>query len=201
MASATSSSPTCWRGRSGTLDWTGQRDVPRPVEYIKIDRSMIREKTLPTTDDQRPTTTLSFRFMEPLEEAVTLIRCGCWRSIIPPISSLSNEYFASNPPYPEFKVVVSKSKDALPPAGAWDEHGHDVLPELLAHRYFGDFALTQFQGFAKPHSLTLDLGEAYGGGPLWLLLHGESSTFRRTACTPRRKRACRRSLLMWKRLM
>jgi hypothetical protein len=48
---------------------------------------------------------------------------------------------------------------------------------LLAHRYFGDFALTQFQGFAQPHSLTLDLGEAYRGGPLWLLLHGEVEYF------------------------
>jgi hypothetical protein len=50
-------------------------------------------------------------------------------------------------------------------------------PILLAHRYFGDFALTQFQGFAKPHSLTLDLGEPYRGGPLWLLLHGEVEYF------------------------
>ncbi len=37
--------------------------------------------------------------------------------------------------------------------------------------------LTQFQGFAKPHSLTLDLGEPYRGGPLWLLLHGEVEYF------------------------
>jgi hypothetical protein len=52
-----------------------------------------------------------------------------------------------------------------------------VLPNLLAHRYFGDFVLTQFQGFAQPHSLTLDLGEPYHGGPLWLLLHGEVEYF------------------------
>jgi hypothetical protein len=86
-----------------------------------------------------------------------------------------NEYFASNPPYPEFKVV--ESKDARPPSGAWDEHGHDVLPDFLAHRYFGDFAVTHFLGFAQPHSLTLDLGEAYTGGPLWLLMHGEVEYF------------------------
>jgi hypothetical protein len=48
-----------------------------------------------------------------------------------------------------------------------------VLPDLLAHRYFGDFGLTQFSGFAKLHTLELDLGEPYAGGPLWLLLHGE----------------------------
>ncbi len=144
----------------------GQRDIPRPVEYIKIDRNAIREK------DGK----LSFRFMEPLEEAVYLDQVRVLAVDHPAdLNVYPNEYFASNPPYPEFKVVVSRN--ARPPAGAWDEHGHDVLPDLLAHRYFGDFELTQFQGFAKPHSLVLDLGEAYRGGPLWLLLHGEVEYF------------------------
>jgi hypothetical protein len=114
--------------------------------------------------------------MEPLEEAVYLDRVRLLAVDHPAeVEVYPNEYFASNPPYPEFKVVVSR--DAKPPAGAWDEHGYNVLPDLLAHRYFGDFALTQFQGFAQPHSLTLDLGEAYRGGPLWLLLHGEVEYF------------------------
>jgi tetratricopeptide (TPR) repeat protein len=144
----------------------GQRDIPRPVEYIKIDRNAIREK------DGK----LSFRFMEPLEEAVYLDQVRLLAVDHPAdLEVYPNEYFASNPPYPEFKVVVSR--DARPPAGARDEHGHNVLPDLLAHRYFGDFALTQFQGFAKPHSLVLDLGEAYRGGPLWLLMHGEVEYF------------------------
>ncbi len=120
--------------------------------------------------------TLSFRFMEPLEEAVYLDRVRLLAIDHPADTDVyPNEYFASNPPYPPFKVVVSRDARSL--AGAWDEHGHDVLPDLLAHRYFGDFALTPFQGFAQPHSLTLDLGEAYGGGPLWLLLHGEVEYF------------------------
>jgi hypothetical protein len=148
--------------------WIGpnQRDIPRPVEWVKIDRSAIRDK------DNK----LSFRFMEPLEEAVYLDQVRLLAVDHPAdVEVYPNEYFASNPPYPQFKVVVSR--DARPPAAAWDEHGHNVLPDLLAHRYFGDFALTQFQGFAKPHSLTLDLGEAYRGGPLWLLMHGEVEYF------------------------
>ena len=169
----------------------GQRDVPRPVEYIKIDRNMIWEKENPhpsTGSGQafsqnqgevvHPVSdkTLGFRFMEPLEEAVYLDQVRLLAVDHPADYDVyPNEYFASNPPYPEFKVVVSH--DPKPPAGAWDEHGHNVLPDLLAHRYFGDFALTQFQGFAKPHSLTLDLGEPYRGGPLWLLLHGEVEYF------------------------
>jgi tetratricopeptide (TPR) repeat protein len=168
----------------------GQRDVPRPVEWIKIDRNAIREKNdlrAQTSDVSKKGLAevrgpksdaglLSFRFMEPLEEAVYLDQVRLLAVDHPSgVEVYPNEYFASNPPYPEFKVVVSR--DAGPPAGAWDEHGHNVLPDLLARRYFGDFALTQFQGFAKAHSLTLDLGEAYRGGPLWLLLHGEVEYF------------------------
>jgi len=148
--------------------WVGpnQRDIPRPVEYIKIDRDSIHEK------DGK----LSFRFMEPLEEAVYLDQVLLLAVDHPAsLDVYPNEYFASNPPYPEFKVVVSSN--AKSPAGAWDDHGHDVLPSLWAHKYFGDFELTQFQGFAKPHSLTLDLGETYHGGPLWLLMHGEVEYF------------------------
>jgi tetratricopeptide (TPR) repeat protein len=165
----------------------GQRDIPRPVEYIKIDRSAIRAKpdAYPATGSGQDFSqnrgevrhpSLSFRFMEPLEEAVYLDQVRLLAVDHPAdVEVYPNEYFASNPPYPPFKVVVSR--DARPPAGAWDEHGHDVLPDLLAHRFFGDFGLTQFLGFAKPHTLTLDLGKAYGGGPLWLLLHGEVEYF------------------------
>ena len=152
--------------------WVGpnQRDIPRPTEYIKVPRNSVREK------DGK----LSFRFMEPLEEAVYLDQVKLLAVDHPgPVDVFPNEYFASNPPYPPFKVVFSR--DARPPAEAWDEHGHNVLPDLLAHRYFGDFELQRFQGFAKTHSLELDLGERYGGGPLWLLMHGEIEYFSATS--------------------
>jgi cytochrome c-type biogenesis protein CcmH/NrfG len=194
--------------------WIGpnQRDIPRPVEYIKIPQGMVQKKTYSqtvchpersegpmhspatctdpsplkaaaqddnrseTTNDRRPTTVLSFRFMEPLEEAVYLDQVRLLAIDHPAdLDVYPNEYFGSNPPYPEFKVVVSR--DARPPVGAWDEHGHNVLPDLVAHRFFGDFELTQFAGFAKPHTLTLDLGDPYTGGPLWLLMHGEIEYF------------------------
>src|SRR5205807_1126151 len=70
----------------------GQRDIPRPVEYIKIDRNAIREK------DGK----LSFRFMEPLEEAVYLDQARVLAVDHPAdLDVYPNEYFASNPPYPE----------------------------------------------------------------------------------------------------
>jgi tetratricopeptide (TPR) repeat protein len=178
--------------------WIGpnQRDIPRPVEYIKIptglaqtrqtsdlgpqtaalERSASTENVWPRSDARGPKSVLSFRFMEPLEEAVYLDQVRLLAVDHPTdLDVYPNEYFASNPPYPEFKVVVSR--DPRPPAEAWDEHGHDVLPDLRAHRFVGDFELTQFAGFAKPHALTLDLGDPYKGGPLWLLMHGEIEYF------------------------
>ncbi len=149
-----------------------ERDIPRPTEAIKLDRSSLREK------DGK----LSFRFMEPLEESVYLDQVKLLAVDHPAdLDVYPNEYFASNPPYPRFKVVFSNNKDARPPTGAWDEHGHDVLPDLLAHRYFGDFKVLRFMGFTEPHSLVLDLGEPYRGGPLWLLMHGEIEYYSATS--------------------
>ena len=148
----------------------GERNIARPTEYIKLDRNTLREK------DGK----LSFRFMEPLEESVYLDQVQLLAVDHPVgVDVYPNEYFASNPPYPPFKVVFSR--DARPPAAARDEHGHNVLPDLLAHRYFGDFKLLSFAGFAEPHSLELDLGEPYRGGPLWLLMHGEIEYFTATS--------------------
>jgi tetratricopeptide (TPR) repeat protein len=149
-----------------------ERDIARPTEAIKLDRG-----SLETKDGK-----LSFRFMEPLEESVYLDQVKLLAVDHPSdLDVYPNEYFASNPPYPPFKVVFSNQHDARPPAGAWDEHGHNVLPELLAHRYFGDFKVLSFLGFAEPHSLELDLGKPYDGGPLWLLLHGEIEYYSATS--------------------
>lgn len=147
----------------------GQRNIPRPTEYMKIDRSAMREKN----------GKLSFRFMEPLEEAVYLDQVKLLAIDHPAdFEVFPNEYFASNPPFPAFKVVFSR--DARPPAGAWDD-GRDVLPDLIVHHYFGNFGLGPFQGFAEMHTLELDLGEPYRGGPLWLMMHGEIEYFTATS--------------------
>lgn len=118
----------------------------------------------------------SFFLMEPMEEVVYLDAVKLMAVDHPATEDVyPNEYFASNPPYPEFRVITSK--DAQPVAGAWDDKGNDFLPDLLAHKYVGKFDLLPFKGFTKPHSLTLDLGEPYRGGPLRLLMHGEIEYF------------------------
>ncbi len=148
----------------------GERNVPRPAEYIKVDRSTIHMKG----------GKLSFRLMEPMEEAVYLDEVKVVAVDHPrDFDVYPNEYFASNPPFPKFRVIQSRA--AQLPAGAWDEHGHDLLPELRAHRFFGDFQLLAFHGFTKMHTLELDLGEPYHGGPLVLLMHGETEYFTATS--------------------
>ena len=152
--------------------WVGpnERNVPRPAEYIKVDRNTIHPK------DGK----LSFRLMEPMEEAVYLDEVKLLAVDHPSSFDVyPNEYFASNPPFPAFHVI--QSRDAQLPADARDEHGHDLMPDLRAHQYFGDFELLPFHGFTKTHSLELDLGKPYRGGPLVLLMHGETEYFTATS--------------------
>ncbi len=152
--------------------WVGphERNVPRPAEYIKVDRDTIHIK------DGR----LSFRLMEPMEEAVYLDEVQLLAVDHPAgFDVYPNEYFASDPPFPVFRVIQSRA--AQLPAAVRDEHGHDLLPSLRDHKYVGDFGLLPFHGFTQTHSLELDLGEPYQGGPLILLMHGETEYFTATS--------------------
>ena len=185
--------------------WVGpnERNIPRPTEWVKVDRNMIQELQNPhpvaknATRMGHPTnkknegapsfprslreggSVLSFRFMEPMEEVVYLDAVKLVAVDHPSNQDVyPNEYFASNPPYPDFKVITSQNAKA--PAGAWDDKGNSLLPDLLAHKYVGNFDLLPFKGFTKPHSLILDLGEPYRGGPLHLLMHGEIEYFTAT---------------------
>jgi tetratricopeptide (TPR) repeat protein len=141
----------------------GERNIPDSTEYIKIDGEHVQQRG----------GLLSFRFMEPLEEVVYLDQVRLLAIDHPQdLEVYPNEYFASNPPFPEFKVIASRH--ARPLAGAWDDHGKDVLDLLLRRdrRYVAGFELLAYKGFTKPHSLEIELPEAYQRGPLRLLLYG-----------------------------
>jgi hypothetical protein len=147
----------------------GQRNIPRPTEYVKLDRNAIQLRN----------GKLSFRLMEPMEEVVYLDQVKLLAVDHPAsFDVFPNEYFAANPPYPEFKVIASRN--AKLPASVRDEHGHDLLPDLRERRYVGDFEVLPFKGFTKMHALEIDLGEPYKGGSLRLLMHGEIEYFTAT---------------------
>jgi tetratricopeptide (TPR) repeat protein len=146
----------------------GQRDVPDPTEYLKVDSASVRPRN----------GRLSFRMLEPMEELDYLDQVRLLAVDHPSnIEVYPNEYFASNPPFPEFKLISSLG--AHLPAGAWDDQGRDVMP-LLAYRdrvYVTDFSSAPYQGFAAMHTLTLDLGDWDSSHPLQLLLDGFTDYF------------------------
>jgi hypothetical protein len=89
-----------------------------------------------------------------------------------------NEGFLSEPPFAKARTIVAAA--AHPLAGAWDDHGNNVL-DLLSQRniddretrnYVRDFTNLPFAGFANLHSLTIDIGAWSPQRPLRLLLHG-----------------------------
>ncbi len=152
----------------------GQRNVPDPTEYLKVSGSTVKPRN----------GFLSFRFMEPMEEAVYLDQVRLLAIDHPADSDVyPNEYFASNPPFPDFKVVAASRLDVRPPAGAWNEQGRDVLQHLLHadHDYVSGFKLLHFSGYTEPHFLELDLGFPYEGGTLRLLMRGFIEYFTATS--------------------
>ena len=150
----------------------GERDVPDPDEYLKV----------PAKSTQPKNGLLSFRFMEPMEETVYLDQVRLVAVDHPAKLEVNpNERFVSNPPFPEFRVVTTEN--AQMPAGAWDEHGHSVLPVLAKRdrKYVTGFEDLPFAGFAKLHWIELDLGNWDPQQPLRLLLDGYTDYFTATS--------------------
>jgi tetratricopeptide (TPR) repeat protein len=154
--------------------WTapGERDVPDPDEYLKVNARSARPLD----------GLLSFRFLEPMEETVYLDQVRLLAVDHPAAYEVNpNERFVSAPPFPEFRVIASR--DAHAPAGAWDDHGNNVLP-LIARRdrqYVTDFQSVPFVGFAKLHWLELDLGDWDSTKPLRLIMDGYTDYFTATS--------------------
>jgi tetratricopeptide (TPR) repeat protein len=146
----------------------GERNIPDPTEYVKVDGNRVRLKN----------GKLSFRFAEVMEETTYLDQVRLLAIDHPSgIAVYPNEYFASQPPFPEFKVITSR--DARPPRAALDDRGRNVLPQLLQRdrRYVTGFESLPFTGFAKTHFLELDLGPIDTARPLRLVMHGFTDYF------------------------
>jgi lipoprotein NlpI len=140
-----------------------QRNTPDPDEWIKIDGAQLKAHE----------GMLGLRFGEPMEE-VNFVDQVRLVAVDHPAGTevYPNERFLSEPPFAEPKTILSK--EAYPPVGAWDDHGHDVMAELRDRDriYVKDFTNLPFAGFANRHTLTLELGDWTADHPLRLLLHG-----------------------------
>lgn len=150
----------------------GETNIPDPTEYLRIEGRQVKPRN----------GRLSFRFAEIMEELVYLDQVRLIAVDHPAdIDVYPNEYFASAPPFPEFRVIASRN--AHPPRAARDDGGRDVLPQLLRRdrRYVAGFDEIQFHGFSKMHYVDLDLPETYQAGPLRLLMHGFIEYFSATS--------------------
>ncbi len=150
----------------------GERDVPNPDEYLKVNAKSVRPLN----------GLLSFRFMEPMEETVYLDQVRLLAIDHPAAYEVNpNERFVSAPPFPEFRVIASLN--ARVPNGAWDDRGNNVLP-LISKRdrkYVTDFESAPFVGFAKLHWIELDLGDWDSNRPLRLIMDGYTDYFTATS--------------------
>lgn len=117
---------------------------------------------------------LSVRFGEPMEEINYIDQLKMIAVDHPDgTEAFPDERFLNDRPFASGKTIVASAKAHLP-AGAWDDHGRDVLATLSKqdHEYVRDFTNLSYAGFANLHTLTLDLGYWSADRPLRLFLRG-----------------------------
>jgi tetratricopeptide (TPR) repeat protein len=145
-------------GEMGYLHAPGVYNYPDPDEYVRI-----RGDQLSPENGH-----YEIRVTNELEETLYIDRI----QLVAVDHSEDLEIFPNEgmtvPPRP-FKLFAVRN--ALPPAAATDDHGHDVLDRVarLDRRYPDDFRLHRIRGYAEEHTLTLDLGKPRPGGTVLLL--------------------------------
>jgi Tfp pilus assembly protein PilF len=71
-------------------------------------------------------------------------------------------------------LKVYETATPHPVAGAWDDEGHDVTDVVrqLDGRFLDTFGRGRYQGVTRDHYVEVDLSDAPGEGPLWLIAQG-----------------------------
>lgn len=149
-----------------------EKNIADADEWVKIEGSQVRARN----------GNVSLRFGEPMEEVNFLDQVRLVAIDHPAGTEVyPNERFLSAPPFPETRTVISTAAHA--PAGAWDDHGQNVLDLLRSrdHRYVKDFTNDKFAGYTNMHSLTLDLGPWTPSLPLRMFMHGFIEYFTATS--------------------
>lgn len=125
----------------------GTWNTPDPDEYVRVARHQLRPRN----------GRYELRVTNELEEALFVDRLQLVAVDHPSgVEVFPNEGLKSPPRQP---LSITATGRARPPVRAFDEHGHDVLPQIAAldRRYPNDFPLLPIRGYAEPHFLTLDL--------------------------------------------
>jgi Tfp pilus assembly protein PilF len=132
-------------GEMGYWEAPGRRNVPDPVEYVRIDSEQLRPK------DGR----FEIRVTNELEETLYADRMQLLSIAHPSDVEIYPNEGMTDPPktFRLFAVTHSRVPHAT------DDHGHDVTDSLarIDRRYPDDFDLEPFRGYAATHTLTFDL--------------------------------------------
>jgi tetratricopeptide (TPR) repeat protein len=149
-----------------------RRNIPNPGEWIKVDGDQLKG-----IDGK-----LSLRFIEPMEEVNYIDQLRLVAVDHPSDVEVNpDERFLDDPPFASGRVIASRGTRL--PVGAWDGEDRDVLNVLSRrdHQFASGFTPTPYDGFAKTHNLTLDLGEINTSAPLKLLMTGYVNYFSATS--------------------
>jgi hypothetical protein len=147
-------------GEMGYLHAPGVVGHPDPEEYTRIEGARLVPRRgryeLQVTNE--------------LEETLFLDRARLIAVDHPAAVEVHPREGAFAPPFPAFRLYAAAG--ARPIVRALDGAGRDVTARLTAtdRQYVDRLPLERIRGYAKPHTLTLDLGEAPAGGGVPLLL-------------------------------
>lgn len=150
-------------GEMGAWLAPGVRNVPDPDEYVRLRGDQLAPRN----------GRYELRMTNELEEALFVDRLQLVAVAHPAgVDVYPNEGLRSPSERRPFTIYTAHGPQ--PPIAAADHHGHDMLEHVRAidRRYVADFRLEPVQGYAEPHSLTLDLGRVPAGSPLRLLFTG-----------------------------
>jgi hypothetical protein len=132
----------------GYLLAPGQYNVPDSDEYVRLGE-------IAPLDGK-----YELRLANQLEEIIYLDQLQLVAVDHPEgVEVFPNERLLSAPPYPEFRLYPLRGLRPL--RGAVDHQGREVAPVLAAvdDEWYRDFGGTPIHGYAREHSLTLDLGD------------------------------------------
>jgi tetratricopeptide (TPR) repeat protein len=150
-------------GEMGAWVAPGIRNAPDPDEYVRLRRDQLSPLN----------GRYELRMTNELEEALFVDRI----QLVSVAHASSVEVFPNEglrSPGERRPFTIYTVHRPRPPAATIDHHGHDMLDAVrsIDGKYVDDFRLKSVQGYAEPHSLTLNLGHVPSGSPLRLLFTG-----------------------------
>jgi hypothetical protein len=150
-------------GEMGYLHEPGVRSVPDPVEYVRIRGDQLKAR------DGR----YELRVTNELEEALFVDRLRLVAIAHPPEVEVHPNEGLFAPPFPEHELMIAR--DVKPAAAVFDGAGRDVTARAAARDrlFIDDLPIEKIRGYARPHTLTIEMGGAEGcAAPDLLLLTG-----------------------------